>query len=395
VVLSVLVAATPRGVAAQPTDPSEATTTFARVASPTGIMVDDEGDVLVLTEPPAGTTLVFFDADGRTLGEQRLETTPPDKFARSRLATIERGPFLGLVALSPGGVVHIELDGLEEPAEIDLAAIEPLEALDLDAAGATTQLRFAGARFDDIAVVPGLPAAPRPGTEPSLDMFVTGVTTTSAGGHPFLVRVTFRPTGEATIRTLATTQGRVADPEHRSGVGTFIPPTDAPPPDRPAVVFAALPSRASAANPRSVDTLVTVGANWPEDPEAEPPGFQTTSNGQPVTLTSPGMTNDSAGNLYAILASDACGEDGSPSGPGVAALTTDGDEVVEACLPLPPPAGQGGRYVDLAVRDRGEPVYVTNERGGVVLRLPGLPVLQLAAGDGPRTALGAAARNAR
>jgi hypothetical protein len=167
---------------------------------------------------------------------------------------------------------------------------------------------------------------------------------------------------------MVTTQGTVADPEHRSGVGTFIAPSDAPAPDRPVAVFAALPTRASAAAPRAVDTLILVGAGWPEDAAAVAPTI-VTDEGTPVTFTAQGMTNDQAGTLYAVVASEACAPDG---GPGVVSLRTVGADVVDACAPLPPAAGERGAYVDVAVGDLGDPIYVTNERGGVVLRLPGL-----------------------
>lgn len=77
--------------------------------------------------------------------------------------------------------------------------------------------------------------------------------------------------GTAAVHAMVTTQGTVADPEHRSGVGTFILPSDAPAPERPVAVFAALPTRTSATTPNAVDTLVVVGAGWPDDTSAVPP----------------------------------------------------------------------------------------------------------------------------
>jgi hypothetical protein len=379
-VLASLVAVVPRSV------PAQQATTFATLPAPTGILAGPEGAVVVVSDPPSGTTIVSFGPDGARLGETPVESTPPDRFAHSRLAWIERGPFVGAAQLSGAGILRIELESVQNALEFDLATTSGLEAPDLDAGGTPAQLSLAGARFDDVAVAPGLVTGQRPGTEPSFDVFVTGVTATAAGGRPFLLRVAVRPPDTASVRAIVTTQGTVADPDHRSGVGTFFPPSDAPAPDRPVAVFAALPTRASAANANALDTLVVVGAGWPEDGSAVAPTIVMT-DGTPVTFTAQGMTNDRAGTLYAVAAADACAPGG---GPGVLALRTVGADVVDECAPLPPAAGQDASYVDLAVRDLGDPAYVTNERGGVVLRLPGL---QQAGGQAARSrAIGSAVR---
>jgi hypothetical protein len=371
------------GVRAQ--QPPAQATTFATLPAPTGILVGPEGEVVVVSDPPTGTTIVSFGPDGTRMGETPVESTPPDRYARSRLARIERGPFLGAAQLTGAGILRVELEAVEDAFEFDLATASGLEALDLDAGGEPAQLSLAGARFDDVAVAPGLVTGQRPGTQPTFDVFVTGATAPGAGARPFLLRVRVEPPGTATVGAMVTTQGTVADPEHRSGVGTFILPSDAPAPERPIAVFAALPTRASAATPRALDTLIVVGAGWPEDTTAVAPTIVTVE-GTPVAFTSQGMTNDQVGTLYAVVASDACAPDG---GPGVVSLRTVDADIVDACAPLPPAAGENGRYVDVAAGDLGEPVYVTNERGGTVLRLPGLPE---AGGQAPaRSAIGNAA----
>lgn len=366
-----------------PDQPSSATT-FATLPAPTGILVGTDSNVAVLSEPTEGTTLVAFAPDGTRQAEERVESTPPDRFARGRLAWLERGPFKGAVLLGRGGTLHVELEDVEEALEVELAELAALEAADLDAAGAPAQLDLAGARFDDVAVVPGVRAALRPGTEPAFDVFVTGATAAAAGARPFLLRVQIASTGSFTARALATTQATVTDPEHRSGVGTFIPPSELPFPDRPAAVFAALPTKASSSTPARVDTLVAVGARYPEE-TALPPTI-VTDEGAPVTLTSGGMTSDRGGNLYVLVAAGACTPEG---GAGVVTVTNAGDE--DGCLPLPAPAGPGGAYVDVAADKVGDPVYVTNEKGNVILKLP---VAAGATTTGPQAAARAIARTA-
>lgn len=363
------------GHSAHAQDGGSRATTFATLPAPSGILVNASGDVDVVSDPPGGTHVVKFHADGSQVSDSPLGSTPPDLYAHSRLAWIDRSSLEGVALLTHAGLLHVELKSVADPIELDLSKTEPLQAADLDAGGTPAQLTFAGAGFDDVAVAPALPQAVPPGAQPAFDAFVTGATAARPGGaasRPFLLRVHVDPEGNSTVRAIATTQGAVADPAHRSGVGAFVAPSPNPPPPRPPVlIFAALPTKASAATPNAVDTLVSVGENYPDDPSADAPKIVLNPQGTPATLTCRGMTNDRGGTLFMLAASDACSPGG---GPGVVAVTVSGGKTASQCIALPPPAGPtGAEYVDLATGKLGDPVYVTNEKGGVVLALPGLP----------------------
>lgn len=349
---------------------------FADVPLPTGILVNDQGEVVVVSGEPA--TLIRFTADGARAAETPLEA---DR-ARSRLAWGTAMGFHGAVLLSPGGALEITPLGENAPeGAVFQLAEQPLtiEAPDLDAASAPATLQLQAARFDDVAVGPAV--VPPGGGPAPLDLFVTGLTAMDDlgnGGRPFLIRVRVDLVAkQAQLAGLATTQGPVIVPPFPSGVGLRHErgPDGAP---TNVSVVTSFPSKTFAQGTDAGNVLVTVGAGFPEDtrPEAAPTWFQD-HRGETKIYAASGMGTDSAGNLYMVVAIGACA---GSQGPGVVVYSP-GDV---KCAVLPETTASGGS--DVGVGTAGEPLYVTDEPGNAVLRLDAPPNVTPPPAAGPAAA---------
>jgi hypothetical protein len=335
---------------------------FVDAPGPTGILVNDQGEVVAVTARPP--TLVRFGVDGTRASESPL----PDDRARSRLAWGTAQGFHGAVMLSPAGALEITPLGENAPqgAVFELGGTQSpvsVEAPDLDASNAPATIALQGARFDDVAIGPVAAATPN-----TLDLFVTGLTAgdaSGAGARPFLVRVRADLAArQAQIAGLATTEGPNVPPPFASGVGLrYTVGADGAIVD-PAVV-ASFPTKTFSNNGSTGDRLVTVAAGFPEDtrPEAAPAFFKN-DKGDTVNFASSGMGTDSAGNLYMVVAVGACA---SAPGPGVVVFSaTD-----VRCAQLPDTTASGSS--DVAAGKAGEPIYVSDEQGNEILRIPPPP----------------------
>jgi hypothetical protein len=343
----------PRGAAGQ-------VEKFVDAPGPTGLLVNDQGEVVAVTAQPP--TLVRFGSDGARLAESPL----PDDRARSRLAWGTPQGFHGAVMLSPAGALEITPlgDNAPEGALFELGSSDgpvSVDAPDLDASSAPATIALQGARFDDVAIGPMAAGTTAPTT---LDLFVTGLTAGDAqgnGARPFLIRVRADLSAHtAQLAGLATTQGPNLPPPFASGVGVRYTVGADGAITSPAVV-ASFPTKTFSRNGSTGDRLVTVGAGFPEDtrPEAAPAWF-TDAKGQTVNYASSGMGTDSAGNLYMVVAVGACA--GSP-GPGVVLFSATDTR----CAQLPDTTASGSS--DVAAGKAGEPIYVSDEQGNQIVRI--------------------------
>lgn len=327
---------------------------FVDVTAPSGVAVADTGDVAAVVGDP--NSLVRFAPDATRLTEAPL----PDELARSRIAlSWER--FQGAVLLAPTGRLEVApaAEGQEGTAFELASAEDPIEveAPDLDAGGAGAPISLAGARFDDVAIGPPIEVAE--GAPVRLELFVSGATAATGadgeGVRPFVVRLRVDVAAkQAEITGLATTQGNAADLRSPSGVGVAFERDDTGA-VTDALVVTSVPTATHATDEGAGWTLVTVGAEYPEDTRPEvAPRFVA----EDQRIVSPGMSSDDAGNLYMIVAVGACEGSEAPGLRVVSATET-------LCTELPETTAFGS--ADVGVARAGDPIYVNDEEGDAIV----------------------------
>jgi hypothetical protein len=378
--LAVAAASAASGARAQQSGPAAPVQVFVRVESPTAIFVDPAGDITVTSEPPGSMSETRYSPAGQPLGSAQRE--PTEEFGRRRSTYVDTGAWRGTADVNASGVVEL-VPAHDAPADAPYAAFDlrnlegsALPAVDVDAApdSALAQVTLSSARYVDIAALATGPD--------EVTVFVTGFN--GAGGaagaagevQPVILKGRLSPaTLASTWWVIATSQATGVDPEHRSGIAVQTIPPELTGGAAEGVVWATIPTAATSAPtqaaPRGPDALVQFRTTYPSEEgeqQGDAPAVAVDAQGAPIHLTTSAMGSDSAGNVYLVVSQGPCAE----AAPGVLAVTSEfAGEGRSLCHALPATAGGGASasYWDVAVRNPGDPIYVTDNAGDVVLQV--------------------------
>lgn len=372
------------GVLAQQSGPAAPVQVFVRVESPTAIFVDPAGDVTVTSEPPGSIRATRYSADGQP--QATVEYEPTEELGRLRSAYVDTGTWRGTADVNASGIVEL-VPTHDAPAEaqyagFDLRGLEgdALPVVDLDAApdSGLAEVTLSSVRYVDIAALATGPD--------EITVFVTGFNRAAAEAgatgevRPVILKGILSPAvGESTWWVIATSQATGVEPGHLSGVAVQPIPRELTGDAIEGVVWATIPTAASSAPtegaPRGPDALVAFRTTYPfadGEEQVGAPTLATDAEGAPIRLTTSAMGTDAAGTVYFLVSQGECATE---SAPGLLAVTTElvGDDVQREtfCHALPATAdgSTSAVYWDVAVRNPGDPIYVTDNAGGVVYQV--------------------------
>jgi hypothetical protein len=369
---------------AQQSGPAAPVQAFARVQSPTAIFVDPAGDVTVWSEPPIGEgrSETRFSPEGEPVNTGAI----PELDGRGNLrnAWVDTGTWRGTADVSASGLVEL-VPAHDTPAEtpyqaFDLRAFdgETVGAVDVDAPSGSelVDVTLSSVRYLDIAALATGPD--------EITVFLTGLNGAGAaeGGatgeiRPLIVKGVVSPSGatEPQWWLVATSQAANVDPEHRSGVAVATIPAELTGDRVEGIVWATIPTATTAqpaeGAPEGGDAVVLFRSTYPAAESGDPgdaPTILIGGSGAPLRITTSAMASDSAGNVYLLVT---LGECATEAAPGVLAVRSDfATEAVRDTFCHPVPATADGTipadYWDLAVRNPGDPIYLTDNAGGVV-----------------------------